>query len=298
MSYKVYNEYGTKIHVYEFNPKEERFAYELGVNMKLETINKLPRPKDDEEVICVINWNFFDWQKSFNGYGEIEQYGKQIQPPSIAFPSFSFKDDKMVFGDLENADIGAGVGVVLILDGKINIINKAKVSTNKDARTVVAQKANNNIIVAICEGDDTKKKGLSSKEFAEFLLRLGCVIAFQGDSGGSTSMMINGKYVYNQGRAIACGFCVYKKKSQVSSDNVNIDISKFPVLRKGSRGEYVKILQSRLIELGYDLGKWGSDGDLGATSEKAIIAFQKDVGFTGRDIDGICGFKTWSKLFI
>jgi hypothetical protein len=213
VGYKTYKRYGTTIHTYEFNPKEERFAYEYGKDMKLETIDKLPKPRTDEQTVCVVNWNFFDWQKSFNGYGEIEQDGIQKQKPSVAFPSFSFKDNIITYGDLPNAQIGAGVGQVLILDGKKNHINIAKVSTNKDARTAFCQLYNGNIVIACCEGDDIKKKGMSVNEFTEFFLSLNARIAFMGDCGGSTNMMINGKFVLKQFRGIACGLCVYKNKS-------------------------------------------------------------------------------------
>lgn len=50
------------------------------------------------------------------------------------------------------------------------------------------------------------------------------------------------------------------------------------VLVKGSTGDAVKELQTRLLALGYDLGKWGADGDFGGATEKAVKAFQTDAG--------------------
>ena len=47
-------------------------------------------------------------------------------------------------------------------------------------------------------------------------------------------------------------------------------------LMRGAKGEQVKELQSRLIALGYDLGKWGADGDFGAQTSQAVIQFQLD----------------------
>lgn len=40
----------------------------------------------------------------------------------------------------------------------------------------------------------------------------------------------------------------------------------------------VKLLQLNLISLGYDLGKYGADGDFGSATESAVKAFQKDSG--------------------
>lgn len=47
-------------------------------------------------------------------------------------------------------------------------------------------------------------------------------------------------------------------------------------LKNGSEGEDVKEMQSGLIRLGYDLGKWGADGDFGDCTEDAVEKFQKD----------------------
>jgi peptidoglycan hydrolase-like protein with peptidoglycan-binding domain len=66
-----------------------------------------------------------------------------------------------------------------------------------------------------------------------------------------------------------------------------------PTLRRGSKGEYVTLLQTKLALLGYDLGKCGIDGDYGRSTESAVKAFQKDAGLSA---DGICGPRTWSAL--
>ncbi len=67
----------------------------------------------------------------------------------------------------------------------------------------------------------------------------------------------------------------------------------YPTLRRGSKGKYVTLLQVKLKDRGYDLGKWGADGDYGAQTEKAVKQYQKDNGLNP---DGICGPKTWAKL--
>lgn len=66
-----------------------------------------------------------------------------------------------------------------------------------------------------------------------------------------------------------------------------------PTLRRGSKGEYVYVLQTMLQGLGYDIGKTGVDGDYGKATEKAVKAFQKDHGLTA---DGVCGPLTWKAL--
>ncbi len=48
------------------------------------------------------------------------------------------------------------------------------------------------------------------------------------------------------------------------------------ILREGDEGTDVKVLQENLIALGYDLGKWGADGDFGDATELAVMKFQRD----------------------
>ena len=65
------------------------------------------------------------------------------------------------------------------------------------------------------------------------------------------------------------------------------------ILRNGMEGADVKELQSLLIQLDYDLGKWGADGDFGDATEVAVIAFQKRMKI---DADGIVGPATLKAL--
>jgi len=66
-----------------------------------------------------------------------------------------------------------------------------------------------------------------------------------------------------------------------------------PTLRKGSKGEYVQAAQTMLMQKGYDLGKWGADGDFGSQTEKAVKQFQQDHGLKA---DGVIGADTWTAL--
>ena len=68
---------------------------------------------------------------------------------------------------------------------------------------------------------------------------------------------------------------------------------KLPTLRKGSRGSYVTLLQTQLLNRGYKLPKYGADGSLGDETVAAVKQFQQDWGLTA---DGIVGEKTWSML--
>lgn len=63
-----------------------------------------------------------------------------------------------------------------------------------------------------------------------------------------------------------------------------------PVLRKGSRGEAVKTVQSLLNKKGYHLVV---DGIFGTKTEDDVKDFQRKNGLV---VDGIVGAKTWAKL--
>ncbi len=59
---------------------------------------------------------------------------------------------------------------------------------------------------------------------------------------------------------------------------------------------YVKVVQQLLIAKGFSVGKLGADGDFGENTSAAVKAFQKSIGFTGKDIDGVVGIKTIKAL--
>ena len=65
----------------------------------------------------------------------------------------------------------------------------------------------------------------------------------------------------------------------------------YPTLRKGARGNITKLVQEKLVSLGYNTN--GVDCIFGFGTEKAVISFQKSNGLV---VDGIVGKNTWDKL--
>ena len=63
------------------------------------------------------------------------------------------------------------------------------------------------------------------------------------------------------------------------------------LLKRGSRGELVKALQTRLNEQGYGAGN--TDGIFGSNTEKAVKALQSAAGLA---VDGKVGKNTWTAL--
>lgn len=66
-----------------------------------------------------------------------------------------------------------------------------------------------------------------------------------------------------------------------------------PLLKKGSKGGAVKSLQILLTGLGYSIGSYGTDGDLGNDTLAAIMKFQEDNGL---EKDGVVGPNTWKSV--
>ena len=64
-----------------------------------------------------------------------------------------------------------------------------------------------------------------------------------------------------------------------------------PVLRNGSKGYNVTLIQSLLNDAGY--GSLAADGIFGVRTDAAVKQFQKDRGLT---VDGIVGSQTWGAL--
>lgn len=95
----------------------------------------------------------------------------------------------------------------------------------------------------------------------------------------------------------ACYADEYAEKPAVSAPNKpaesGVDKLTYPTLRRSDKGEKVRLMQSLLMDRGYDLGRAGTDGDFGSATEAAVRAFQRSAGLK---VDGICGAKTWAAL--
>ena len=64
-------------------------------------------------------------------------------------------------------------------------------------------------------------------------------------------------------------------------------------LKNGSKGTDVKALQEFLLQLGYNLPRYGADGDFGGETETALKRFQARTGLTQ---DGVYGGDTHKAL--
>lgn len=81
----------------------------------------------------------------------------------------------------------------------------------------------------------------------------------------------------------------YDEKKEVNSGIVRYHME---VLRIGSAGPLVELLQSVLRRLGFYAGR--VDGAFGPQTQNAVTAFQRSAGLSG---DGVVGASTWNALF-
>lgn len=151
--------------------------------------------------------------------------------------------------------------------------------------------------------------GIQYKEMAQPEYTLGQRTLHKGDSGNDVRQLqvellkmgyeltLNGKYDETTFKAVK----EFQKDQGLTVDGIAgkntfaalLKGENHPTLRKGSRGNEVKELQTVLMALGYDLGKYGADGEFGAATENAVRAFQKDKNLK---VDGIVGKATWKAL--
>jgi murein L,D-transpeptidase YcbB/YkuD len=95
--------------------------------------------------------------------------------------------------------------------------------------------------------------------------------------------------------AISSGIWNYVEPASDTPTWVHFDerqvASGYPLLRRGSKGAYVCVLQDALTTLGYNTG--GLDGIFGSNTYNSVLNFQKTRGLS---VDGLVGNNTWRTL--
>lgn len=112
------------------------------------------------------------------------------------------------------------------------------------------------------------------------------------DNASDTPIILTEDFANKVANGIAEGIIEYasltKKVTKVSIPYPGT------LIKKGSKGDNVRKVQARLIELGYSCGKYGADGIFGNDTLNAVKSYQKSNGLA---VDGIVGKNTWGKLF-
>lgn len=108
-----------------------------------------------------------------------------------------------------------------------------------------------------------------------------------GGQVAKKSYLKSSKYIYGYARP------KYSDTVQNKAENNTEQHVIYPLLKKGSKGNFVRIVQEKLIQKGYVLPKFGVDGDFGSETEQVVKQLQRDVHI---EVDGIVGKNTWDAL--
>ena len=139
-----------------------------------------------------------------------------------------------------------------------------------------------------------------------------CLFYYKKDSKGKRTTTLEHTGFYLNGQTIECSngvqhktkldkkwevwgipSCVESEEVTMPSQPVEEPKTTNPTLKKGMKGDWVTLLQNKLILKGYPLPKYGADGDFGQETLNAVKAFQKANGLKA---DGVVGEKTWKAL--
>lgn len=103
-----------------------------------------------------------------------------------------------------------------------------------------------------------------------------------------------GQYLYERHPAIAAEVTrrLGGTTTQTAASTATVSKTR-PLIKRGSKGAYVKEAQTMLIKLGYSCGAAGADGDFGSGTYNATVKFQRANGLTA---DGEIGNATWAAL--
>lgn len=116
--------------------------------------------------------------------------------------------------------------------------------------------------------------------------------------GGAISSDKNGRIIRWSHHGLPSKWVSNAPQGSNSNEKPKVDYSKYPVLKKGSTGKYVKIMQQLLVDKGYD--PKGVDGIFGNGCLAAVKKYQKEnTDLAGKKlvVDGMVGQKTWGSLY-
>lgn len=176
------------------------------------------------------------------------------------------------------------------------LYEKAK-SVGFDAGKVTAKcETDCSALVRVCcayAGITGLPSGFRTVNMGSYLLKTGAFVELKGDKYTKKSAYLGSGDILvtkTSGHTVVVLNCGDKFEGNVKEEKYDLGDR---LLKNGSEGDDVRELQKYLLELDYDLGKWGADGDFGDATEEAVRAFQKSYGL---EVDGEYGSKSHAKL--
>jgi N-acetylmuramoyl-L-alanine amidase len=281
---KVYSKryFNSTCHVVEFLPSELRLEDTPGIPGKREHISRIfGNPRLDEVTWLRVNRAFFNMADL-----KSEALGDGL---GDSFVNAGYKSGKIYFEPDIPAGVEWSVGTsYMLLRGGMDCKDNEQYFTSilgKNPRTFFGQAADVTIKFIAADGRKLTEKGLTPSEQREVAKAEGLRDAANLDGGGSSVIMVGDQLINKSydGRGLGNIFVGYRKYTK----------DELPVLKKGSKGVYVNLLQRLLIHHGYDCGPAGADGDFGSGTYNAVVAFQRAKNLS---VDGVVGQQTWAEL--
>lgn len=207
-NYSKIRKFDSDIYVFEFNPKVFPSQIALGVPNKKEPLTKISHnwfKTNGYQELAKINLGFFDMKAGGAEHlGLLMRDGGTISgspESSSGVECYLTKDFKFVIEQLTNVKAnqiktnvnwGASLSYALLVEGAEIFIAKEHFDhfVSKAPRTLIGQKANKNMILAVADGRTLSSKGLTGIESAQLMKELGCINAINADGGGSSEMVV------------------------------------------------------------------------------------------------------------
>lgn len=142
--------------------------------------------------------------------------------------------------------------------------------------------------------DDFRSEvGLLLKDISSIILDVKGVQSYLNKMDNA-SLKVDGSYGRLTKRAM---LSYWQRIVGINADGLwgpqSIEAAEKNTLRKGDKGELVRVMQMALIGKGYFLGSYGADGSLGALTLEGVKRYQREQGLR---IEGSCTRSTWERL--
>jgi peptidoglycan hydrolase-like protein with peptidoglycan-binding domain len=278
---KTLRKFGSNVHIIEMDARY-RLDITEGISGKFEKLSDMYGEPQIHELTWVrMNAQFFGG--STRGYGSFIDPTDTLldKPSSPGYSDLTCKNGKLLMGS--GGDWTIGTSYSLITGGRIDYKHEdwhKKLMLERHPRSMAGSLCNGNNALVVVDGRlKNFSLGMTAVQQAQFGVECGFAELVNFDGGGSSTLILGDKILNSPSdgheRAIVSAIVAYRKYT----------MAELPVLRRGSKGMYVNLLQ-RLLGI-------ASDGKFGLGTMAAVQAFQRKKYL---EDDGVVGAKTWAKI--
>lgn len=245
-NYSKIRMFDSDIHIFEYDPKKNPSQIAFGQKGKLErasTLNHGWYDKNGYKAIAKINLGFF-W-KSSEHLGLVMYDGGFVEgSPSLENAEcWLDKEGNFHVAQIDDAKVdqikkdgfawGGSLSYSLLVDGEKKFLGQERYDhfAYRHPRTLVGQKTDGTMVLAVADGRSSSSRGLTGKQSADVMLHLGCINAINADGGGSSTMVFDNKVVNKPSdgseRGVGTALLVFAKdepKEESTNENTGLDI--------------------------------------------------------------------------